>query len=151
MLSCVPLEYGTKVFFRTTSPRMPMIFVSLAHFRENPERTLECPRCFADIPIPTKGVDAFPSHSFVNNLLNILAVQNPTCCTNCEDQAMASARCLDCVENLCPNCVTAHERIRQTKDHKVVCFEELQNNAIYDAMKCPSFCGIHDREVILVR
>jgi len=52
------------------------------------------------------------------------------------------------VENLCQNCVIAHERIRQTKDHKVVCFEELQNNAIYDAMKCPSFCGIHDREML---
>ena len=119
----------------------------LFHSRENPERTLQCPRCFTDIAIPTKGVDAFPSHSFINNLLNILAVQNPTSCTNCEDQAMADSRCLDCVENLCQNCVIAHERIRQTKDHKVVCFEELQNNAIYDAMKCPSFCGIHDREV----
>ncbi|XP_065070731.1 E3 ubiquitin-protein ligase TRIM71-like [Rhopilema esculentum] len=116
--------------------------------RENAERVLECPRCHIDIPIPTKGVDAFPSHSFANNLLNILAVQEPTCCTNCEDQSMANARCLDCVENLCPKCVTAHERIRQTKDHKVVCFEELQNNAIYDALKCPSFCGVHDREML---
>ena len=60
---------------------------------------------------------------------------------------MADSRCLDCVENLCSNCVTAHGRIRQTKDHKVVSFEELQNNAISDALKCPSFCNVHDREV----
>eukprot|EP00794_Sanderia_malayensis_P018206 gene18206-20024_t len=116
--------------------------------RDHHERTLICPICQTDIPIPTKGVDAFPCHSFVSNMLNIIAVQNPTQCTNCEDQAMANARCLDCVENLCPSCVTAHERIRQTKHHHIICFEELQNNAVYDAMKCPSFCCVHDREML---
>ena len=80
-------------------------------------------------------------------LLNILSVQNPTTCTNCEDRELANSRCIDCVENLCPNCVTAHERIRQTKGHKIISFEELQNNAVHDAIKCPSFCKIHAREV----
>ncbi|XP_057317711.1 E3 ubiquitin-protein ligase TRIM71-like [Hydractinia symbiolongicarpus] len=112
------------------------------------ERVLICPTCSIDIPIPTKGMDAFPTNSFINNMLNILAVQNPTNCTNCEDRELATSRCLDCVENLCQNCVTAHERIRQTKGHNIISFEELQNNAVHDAIKCPSFCKVHDREML---
>ena len=80
-------------------------------------------------------------------MLNILAVESPHNCTNCEDRELASARCLDCVENLCENCVTAHERIRQTKFHRIVSFEELQNNTVDESIRCPSFCKIHDREV----
>ena len=111
------------------------------------ERTVRCSICSVDFPIPIQGMDSMPSHSFANNMLNILSVQNPTTCTNCEDRELANSRCIDCVENLCPNCVTAHERIRQTKGHKIICFEELQNNAVHDAIKCPSFCKIHAREV----
>jgi len=112
------------------------------------ERSVTCTRCHVDSPIPIQGMDSLPSNSFANNMLNILAVQNPTTCTNCEDCELATSRCIDCVENLCPNCVTAHERIRQTKGHKIITFEELQNNAVHDAIKCPSFCKIHDREML---
>jgi len=103
--------------------------------------------CRLVIPIPTKGADAFPPNSFASNMLNILSIENPHSCTNCEDRQLASARCLDCVENLCDGCVMAHERIRQTKSHRVVSFEELQNNTVDESIRCPSFCKIHDREV----
>ncbi|EDO47729.1 predicted protein [Nematostella vectensis] len=69
------------------------------------ERVLVCPTCQCSVPVPAKGIEAFPVNFFINNMLTVLAVQNPTKCTNCEDSAQASARCLDCVENLCTNCV----------------------------------------------
>ncbi|XP_066923887.1 E3 ubiquitin-protein ligase TRIM71-like [Clytia hemisphaerica] len=112
------------------------------------ERSFNCPVCRLVIPIPTKGAEAFPLNSFATNMLNILAIESPHNCTNCEDRELASARCLDCVENLCENCVTAHERIRQTKSHRIVSFEELQNNTVDESIRCPSFCKIHDREIL---
>lgn len=81
-------------------------------------------------------------------MLTVLAVQNPTKCTNCEDSSQATARCLDCVENLCTNCVFAHKRIRQTKDHRILTFEEIQANEVKDIIRCPSFCSVHPREVL---
>ena len=82
-------------------------------------------------------------------MLTVLAVQNPTKCTNCEDSSQATARCLDCVENLCTNCVFAHKRIRQTKDHRILTFDEIQANEVKDIIRCPSFCSVHPREVLL--
>lgn len=125
------------------------LFYLITHslLRSEGERSFDCPVCHFTIQIPTKGADAFPLNSFACNILNILAVENPHNCTNCEDRELASARCLDCVENLCVSCVTAHERIRQTKKHRIVSFEELQNNTVDESIRCPSFCKIHEREV----
>jgi len=100
------------------------------------------------VPVPAKGIEAFPLNFFINNMLTVLAVQNPTKCTNCEDSSQATARCLDCVENLCTNCVFAHKRIRQTKDHRILTFEEIQANEVKDIIRCPSFCSVHPREVL---
>ena len=80
-------------------------------------------------------------------MLTVLAVQKPTKCTNCEDSSQATARCLDCVENLCTNCVFAHKRIRQTIDHRILSFDEIQANEVKDIIRCPSFCSVHPREV----
>lgn len=112
------------------------------------DRTLECSTCQLLVPVPAKGIEAFPLNFFINNMLTVLAVQNPTKCTNCEDSSQATARCLDCVENLCSNCVFAHKRIRQTKDHRILSFDEIQANEIKDIIRCPSFCSVHPREVL---
>ena len=99
------------------------------------------------MPVPAKGIEAFPLNFFINNMLTVLAVQNPSKCTNCEDSSQATARCLDCVENLCSNCVFAHKRIRQTKEHRILSFDEIQANEVKDIIRCPSFCSMHPREV----
>ena len=111
------------------------------------DRTVVCSICQLVVPVPAKGIEAFPLNFFINNMLTVLAVQNPTKCTNCEDSSQATARCLDCVENLCTNCVFAHKRIRQTKDHRILTFEEIQANEVKDIIRCPSFCSVHPREV----
>ncbi|KAM7443236.1 hypothetical protein ABFA07_007890 [Porites harrisoni] len=112
------------------------------------DRTLECSICQLLVPVPAKGIEAFPLNFFINNMLTVLAVQNPTKCTNCEDSSQATARCLDCVENLCTNCVFAHKRIRQTIDHRILSFDEIQANEVKDIIRCPSFCSVHPREVL---
>ncbi|XP_067045260.1 tripartite motif-containing protein 2-like isoform X1 [Acropora muricata] len=112
------------------------------------DRTVECSECQLIVPVPAKGIEAFPLNFFINNMLTVLAVQNPSKCTNCEDSSQATARCLDCVENLCSNCVFAHKRIRQTKEHRILSFDEIQANEVKDIIRCPSFCSMHPREVL---
>ncbi|XP_053323314.1 E3 ubiquitin-protein ligase TRIM71 [Spea bombifrons] len=38
-------------------------------------------------------------------------------CSSCDEGNGASSHCLDCQENLCDNCLMAHQRVRLTKDH----------------------------------
>uniref|UniRef100_A0A8C5QPS1 E3 ubiquitin-protein ligase TRIM71 n=1 Tax=Leptobrachium leishanense TaxID=445787 RepID=A0A8C5QPS1_9ANUR len=38
-------------------------------------------------------------------------------CSSCDEGNGASSHCLECQENLCDNCVRAHQRVRLTKDH----------------------------------
>lgn len=38
-------------------------------------------------------------------------------CSSCDEGNGASSHCLDCQENLCENCLRAHQRVRLTKDH----------------------------------
>ncbi|KAG8442892.1 hypothetical protein GDO86_011631 [Hymenochirus boettgeri] len=38
-------------------------------------------------------------------------------CSSCDEGNGASSHCLDCQENLCDNCLRAHQRVRLTKDH----------------------------------
>lgn len=37
---------------------------------------------------------------------------------------MVTAHCKDCSEYLCDNCVRAHQRVRITKDHRIISFIE---------------------------
>ncbi|KAM4705981.1 E3 ubiquitin-protein ligase TRIM71 isoform 2-T2 [Rhinophrynus dorsalis] len=43
--------------------------------------------------------------------------QNEPRCSSCDEGNGASSHCLDCQENLCENCLRAHQRVRLTKDH----------------------------------
>lgn len=40
-------------------------------------------------------------------------------CGNCEEGASAISKCMECSDLLCDTCVSAHQRVRLTKDHKI--------------------------------
>uniref|UniRef100_A0A4W3JNW2 B box-type domain-containing protein n=1 Tax=Callorhinchus milii TaxID=7868 RepID=A0A4W3JNW2_CALMI len=66
-------------------------------------------------------------------------------CTSCEDNAMASSFCVECVEWLCDACVEAHQRVKFTKDHTM----SAKNPGLLDgktACERPVFCSIHKQE-----
>lgn len=66
-----------------------------------------------------RGVD-----SFINDLLQAVTSDEPGLCTCCEEGASATSRCRDCIEILCDPCVRAHQRVRLTKDHRILRFSE---------------------------
>ena len=110
--------------------------------------SLVCPLCRKLTPIPENGVQQLPNNFLINNAVDQLSVktskESSLNCTNCEDNSEADARCLECAEFLCLNCVSAHRRIRLTKDHRILTLDSLQ--ADKQNFHRPSFCGQHEDE-----
>ena len=114
-------------------------------------QSIVCPLCRKPTPIPEEGPTSLPSNLLLTNALDQLSVKSSKeytlHCTNCEDESSATARCLDCAEFLCSNCIHAHRRIRVTKDHRIVSLDTLQ--ADKQSLHRPSFCPQHEDEMFM--
>ena len=95
---------------------------------------LSCPTCKTPVSLSDSGVDCLPSNIFFNNILDVvvplhdefengvLSNEGAQCrmCSSCDEGSRATSRCQDCSEYLCDNCVSAHQRVRLTKDHTIL-------------------------------
>ena len=109
---------------------------------------LKCPNCGQEFLVPPKGVHGFLDNQFV--LENIGKLQRKQenvnrFCTSCEDNSPASSFCLNCSDWLCDACVSAHQRVRVTKDHTIQSEAEYLENSESADVK-PIFCSIHPQE-----
>ena len=41
-------------------------------------------------------------------------------CASCSEGQLVTSRCRDCSEDLCDNCVRAHQRVKLTREHTIV-------------------------------
>lgn len=73
-------------------------------------------------PVCQENLYALSQSILISNILNVVHEDyDYSPCSNCNDGKRASGRCRDCNnELLCDNCVWAHQRVRLTKDHKIV-------------------------------
>lgn len=114
----------------------------------NPIPRLKCPTCGQEFLVPPKGVVGFLDNQFVLENLGKLQRKQENVrrsCTSCEDNSTASSFCLNCSDWLCDACVSAHQRVRVTKDHKIQSEAEyLENSESADAK--PIFCFTHPTE-----
>lgn len=111
---------------------------------------IKCLVCFEFTKLPPKNdVCMLPYNFFANNAMDYLLVQcrdeNAILCTGCSDTSEAISRCAECSEFLCIQCISAHRRIRITKDHKITPLDSLR----YDktAIHRPVFCPEHEPEL----
>ncbi|XP_055964197.1 E3 ubiquitin-protein ligase TRIM56 [Sorex fumeus] len=93
---------------------------------------LRCPECREAVAVPPEGVAAFKTNFFVNGLLDLVKARAPDLSTNKPACALcplmggnsagglATARCLDCADDLCQACADGHRCTRQTHTHRVV-------------------------------
>lgn len=51
-----------------------------------------------------------------------------TICTSCDDGNLVTCHCCNCNEDLCDNCVDAHQRVRLTKEHVIERFANFHSN-----------------------
>jgi len=72
------------------------------------------------------GVDLLDDDYVMHNLLDMVAIEEMILnCTSCKTIEKAVARCADCAEFLCQNCVSAHQYMRCFANHHVVQFKEI--------------------------
>ncbi|KAM9209468.1 E3 ubiquitin-protein ligase TRIM56 [Dugong dugon] len=94
---------------------------------------LRCPECREVVPVPPGGVAAFKTNFFVNGLLDLVTARaggdlragKPACALcplmgGTSTGGPATARCLDCADDLCQACADGHRCTRQTHAHRVV-------------------------------
>ncbi|PNJ85626.1 TRIM56 isoform 2, partial [Pongo abelii] len=94
---------------------------------------VRCPECRETVPVPSEGVAAFKTNFFVNGLLDLVKARacgdlragKPACALcplvgGTSAGGPATARCLDCADDLCQACADGHRCTRQTHTHRVV-------------------------------
>lgn len=112
----------------------------------NINKFIECEKCKHLTHVPEKGVgDLMPEYVLLD-LMEMSAIEDmQIICTSCKAKEKAVARCQDCANFLCPNCVTAHQFMRCFENHKVASFDDLKNGDTSSIHK-PIFCDSHPSE-----
>ena len=113
-----------------------------------------CPECQAQVGVPD-SFDKLPTGFLQNSLLGVLAVQQSgdgteISCGNCKKKSSEASFCFECGKFMCPDCVNAHELLRNIafEGHKVRSTKYFQAEDYEDFLKRQSFCSqpYHDRE-----
>ena len=114
-----------------------------------------CPECQAQVGVP-ESFDRLPTGFLQNSLLGLLAVQqsgdgSEISCGNCRKRSAETSFCFNCGKFMCPDCVNAHELLRNVAfdGHKVRPIKHFQAEDYEALLKRQSFCSqqYHEREV----
>ncbi|XP_002129130.2 E3 ubiquitin-protein ligase TRIM71 [Ciona intestinalis] len=108
------------------------------------------------------SVDGQFSSFLIGNILEAMSLhddiketENHSC--SCGDGVAASSYCRDCKDYLCQRCVSAHYRVRLTKDHIIVKAEQKENNVeqhrqmpylLSPPCENQNYCTSHANEVL---
>lgn len=93
---------------------------------------ITCPECSQETKVDRKGVPGLSPDYVLQNIMDMNAIENMQIgCTSCKAKEKAVARCSDCANFLCPNCVTAHQYMRCFENHKVSHFFSTDLNTIH--------------------
>ena len=119
------------------------------------EGKFRCPECQAKVGVPER-FDQLPTGFLQNSLLGILAVQksgdgSEISCGSCRKKSAETSFCFNCGKFMCPDCVNAHELLRNVTfdGHKVRRTKHFQVEDDEALLKRQSFCSqqYHEREV----
>lgn len=93
----------------------------LEKLQDNLEK-IQCPKCDQDCVLPPQGISGLLSDYALSNVLeNSGGEGSPLSCTGCKTKdTHAVARCYDCANYLCGNCVMAHQYMHCFEGHQVV-------------------------------
>ena len=116
-----------------------------------------CPECQEVVGIPEGNrFDNLPTSFLHNSLLSLLAVRqsgdgSEISCGNCRTKSAETSYCFECGRFMCPDCVNAHELLRNVafEGHKVTPVKQFQAQDYEALLKRQSFCSqqYHEREV----
>ena len=125
-------------------------FKCLSEWAKPTSTSVTCPMCRKECTLPSDGVAGLESNFFVTKLKDRktvnLKLASKDCkipCTNCEgsDQA-AVARCFQCDDFLCANCLKSHKTLRLTRGHHTFTLDELRSGKV-DPIAKAEYCSKH--------
>ncbi|GIX68440.1 b-box type zinc finger protein ncl-1 [Caerostris extrusa] len=116
--------------------------------QENHDK-ITCPKCEQDCTLPPQGIAGLLSDYSINNILEASTLEgSPLACTGCKTKdTHAVARCFDCANYLCGNCVMAHQYMHCFEGHHVINLKEQSNKEDFknDKLLC---CPRHKAETL---
>ena len=115
---------------------------------------MKCPSCGQEFLVT--GTDK-PTSGFLNNQFVIESTQSQGNseaenhqCTSCDDRSPAGSYCMNCNEWLCKVCVSAHQRVKVTKDHIIQSQSSSDHSPVgasnSQTKEKPLFCKVHPHE-----
>ncbi|XP_060082373.1 B-box type zinc finger protein ncl-1-like [Ylistrum balloti] len=113
---------------------------------------VSCSECHQDTFLGGQGLTGLLPDYAVSNLLETNALDTSALhCTGCKSKDLnAVARCFDCANFLCANCVMAHQFMHCFEGHRVASLSELQGNKEDSGNKTekPIYCPRHKTDVL---
>ena len=111
----------------------------------NGQDMITCPTCRALSSVPESGdLNDLPTSFYHNGLIDVLAVKEcnntQVTCGNCGERSSESSYCFECYIFYCEDCVTAHKKMRSSKNHRALALKEFNDKDYEDILKRPAFC-----------
>ncbi len=115
--------------------------------------TIRCPNCQAVSRVPETGdLKDLPTSFHLNGLIDVLAIKecksSQVRCGNCDKKSSETSYCFQCCIFYCQECVTAHNIMKNSNNHRVLALKEFQDKDYEDVLKRPVFCAKqrHEKE-----
>ena len=115
---------------------------------------VKCPLCKENFSLPPGGVSGLKTNLYVTRLKETQTIKCKVAkkakCTFCEkSDDVAVARCTDCKEYLCQDCVYAHKTYKVLRGHNVVSFEDTEFHKV-DIQKTSvkEYCTKHEGQIL---
>ena len=111
----------------------------------NRQDVITCPTCRALSSVPRScDLNDLPTSSYQNGLIDVLAIKEcnntQVTCGNCGEKSSEASYCFECCIFYCEECVTAHRKMRSSKNHRALALKEFNDKDFEDVLKRPTFC-----------
>ncbi|XP_038062772.1 E3 ubiquitin-protein ligase TRIM56-like [Patiria miniata] len=119
---------------------------------------IPCPVCRREMVLPETRIQGLKANFHLMGIVEEVSLQEKVACSEntkviceiCDEGNEAMHRCLDCAQNICPNCRKTHLRFAATSNHTVVTLEDIRQGKV-TVKKTPeedeSKCQKHKGEV----
>ncbi|XP_038062496.1 E3 ubiquitin-protein ligase TRIM56-like [Patiria miniata] len=119
---------------------------------------IPCPVCRRETVLPQTRIEGLKTNFHLMGIVEEVSLQEKVACSEntkviceiCDEGNEALHRCLDCAQNICPNCRKTHLRCTATSNHTVATLEDIRQGKV-TVKKTPeedeSKCHKHKGEV----
>ncbi|XP_038062826.1 E3 ubiquitin-protein ligase TRIM56-like [Patiria miniata] len=119
---------------------------------------IPCPVCRRETVLPETRIQGLKTNFHLMGIVEEVSLQEKVACSEntkviceiCDEGNKAMLRCLDCAQNICPNCRKIHLRFAATSNHTVATLEDIRQGKV-TVKKTPeedeSKCQKHKGEV----